>query len=128
MMTCQLALRYCAKGDDNTAYLTESFDVSQSRTFPVKAQHSSDQRMGYWLLMGVSPNIGPQALLVSCTTCAIGFDARIPCTRCIASESPQTNFSGISLFLQAGDNGQSSVPVTHTPRFVLILLVHTGRQ
>src|SRR3546814_7156312 len=35
MMTCQLALRYCAKGDDNTAYLTESFDVSQSRTFPV---------------------------------------------------------------------------------------------
>src|SRR3546814_18875665 len=72
MMTCQLALRYCAKGDDNTAYLTESFDVSQSRTFPVKAQHSSDQRMGYWLLMGVSPNIGPQALLVSCTTCADG--------------------------------------------------------
>src|SRR3546814_15989782 len=60
LLTCQLALRYCATGDANPASLTKSFDVSQSRTFQLTALHPSAQLLGNGFRRGVPPHIDPK--------------------------------------------------------------------
>ena len=46
-------------------------------------------------ITGAKLMVGPQTLLVIWMMFASGFEARIPATKCIAYESPQTTINGV---------------------------------